>query len=72
MLKITPYAKNQYFKSQKKKAGHKLNIQWRIFFCLNMSLRKFDLWNFFTSFLAICMANLLCICANVLPKYPNY
>ena len=37
-------------------------------FCLNLSLRKFGLWNFFTNFLAVCMADLLCICANVLAK----
>ena len=76
-LKIvyTPYAKNQYFKSYKhfcilKKPGVNYTYNGKKI-CLNMSLRKFGLWNFFASFLAVCMADLSCICANVLPKYPN-
>ena len=77
-LKIiyTSYAKNQYFKSYKhfcilKKPGVNYTYNGKKI-CLNMSLRKFGLWNFFASFLAVCMADLSCICANVLPKYPNY
>ena len=71
----TPYAKNQYFKSCKhfcilKKPGVQYTYNGKMFL-LKHVFKKFWSLDFFTSFLAVCMADLSCNYANVLLKYPN-
>ena len=71
----TPYAKNQYSRVISifvflKNPGVTYTSMAK-FFYLNTLLRNFGLWNFFLSFLAVCMADLWCSYADLLLKYPN-